>query len=332
MARMTYPEEGHARALHRALEALPGVEASAAGAGVHWSCEASRGGRSCSAHCFDADGAEYLLSFDEAEQTHAQGRTGSADEALAAVACWLDGGGVADLHARFAFVDSQRRALESLAAEARRLRPALEAVAWEVHNEMADLYDLAFTAGDRSCRVSFYGDNEHPDATFGWDGCDLFQFPAGDVPAFAAVLARWLGDRATPSALRAEFAWLEIAPLADDYEAGRGIEGEFAASWDGVEEHFRDEYAPGPPVLTLIAAIRAAGFDQKLRAGQSMYNLIVSRSRYHGLREGQPLVVFEFRGEGMRVYVGERRLTLPRVELDPRVEEILRDLAAQPVD
>jgi hypothetical protein len=32
------------------------------------------------------------------------------------------------------------------------------------------------------------------------------------------------------------------------------------------------------------------------------------------------------------VYVGEQCLSLPRVEFDPRVEAILRDLAAQPID
>jgi hypothetical protein len=211
-----------------------------------------------------------------------------------------------------------------------RLRPGL--TAGEVRHDMSDLYRLWFTTADRSCEVSFYGDNESPDAKFHWDGCELFQFMVRDTAAFAAALARWLCDRAMPSALQAEFPWLQIGPLADAYEAGRGIEGEFLESWDGIERHFAHEYGPGPRVLALIAAIRAAGYDRKLRAGQSMYTLIVSRSRRHGLRRGQPSVAFEFEGEGMQVYVGEQRLSLSRVELDPRVEAILRDLAAQPID
>jgi hypothetical protein len=135
-----------------------------------------------------------------------------------------------------------------------------------------------------------------------------------------------------PSALRAQFPWLEIGPLADAYEAGRGVEGEFVESWDHVEPFYREiPYVATERVLGLIAAIRAAGYDRKLRAGTSLYDLIVSRSRRHGLREGQPCVAFAFEGEGMQVYVGAQRLTLPRIEFDPRVEAILRDLAAQPI-
>jgi hypothetical protein len=325
-------EEQYARRLLKALERLPvaGVQLSVEGSGVHWHCEAQRGGRSCRVHCFDYPGVEYLVSFEADGQSCAEGRTQANAEVVDAVADWLGGCDVIHLYRRFVFVDRRKRALRALASEVVRLQPAL--TVGEVRHDMSDLYRLWFTTADRACKVSFYGDNEFPDAVFHWDGCELFQFAVGEVAAFAAVLARWLSDRAMPSALRAEFPWLEIGPLADAYEAGRGTEGEFQESWDGIERHFSDGYGPGPQVLSLIAAIRAAGYDRKLRAGQSMYTLIVSRSRRHGLRRGQPKVAFEFEQGGMQVYVGEQRLNLPRVEFDPRVEAILRDLAAQPID
>jgi hypothetical protein len=88
-------------------------------------------------------------------------------------------------------------------------------------------------------------------------------------------------------------------------------------------------------VLALIGDLRRAGYERTLRAGQSAWTLIVSRSRRHGLRDGQPYVAFQVWQTGMDVIGwidGDEHLAVPTIEMTPAVDAILRRLAAKPVD
>jgi hypothetical protein len=82
-------------------------------------------------------------------------------------------------------------------------------------------------------------------------------------------------------------------------EPDESLQAAFQLSWDAVEEFYRDDLLKYEhwqwlrPLLVLVAALRAAGYDRVLRAGQSMYKLVLSRSRKHGLRKGQPSVVVQ---------------------------------------
>ena len=88
-----------------------------------------------------------------------------------------------------------------------------------------------------------------------------------------------------------EFAW----------EANKDdpLEREFIQSWDKAQQFYRSfDNSPLRKgiVLLFIAALRRAGYDRKLRAGNSLYSLMLSRSRRHGLSAKQPSVAFGFRG------------------------------------
>lgn len=336
---MKYEEEGYARALDRALaralERLPGTRLKVTGDGVHWNCTVARGDRACSVSCFDTGGPEYLASFGRADRTEAWGRTASEPDTVDAVARWLAGDGVPDLHARFEFVDREKRALSGLAAAVVQSHPRLRGTD-EVRHQMCDLHELWFRAGDRTCRVSYYGKNPAPDAFFHWDGCELFRFRVDEPTALAGVLDKWLSDRAAPSAMAAAFPWLRLGPVARYYEEGRPVEGEFLASWDFVERFYREMGWPlAGPVLGLIADIRRAGYGRVLRAGQSLWSLVVSRSRRHGLRPEQPYVAFDFRQDGMdvhaRIGVTEKH-SFPALAFTPQVDALLRRLAAEDID
>jgi hypothetical protein len=86
--------------------------------------------------------------------------------------------------------------------------------------------------------------------------------------------------------------------------------------------------------LRFIAALRAAGFDHELRAGQALWSFILSRSRRHGLRQNQPYVVFDLHDQEMvmQVWGDAKRVRLPRAELTSEVSAALRRLAAQAID
>jgi hypothetical protein len=338
-----HPEERHARALHRRLSdelarSVPGTTVAVNGAGVHWDCSASRGARACEVSCFDVGPAEYLATLSDAGRPSAIGRTRSADDVAGAVGAWLAGQGLPDLYARFDFIDGYLRALRRIEAEALGRFPNLAGgTSREVRQILCDSYELLFRAQDRSCCVSYYGDNERPDAAFRWDDCELFVVPATDAETLAPLLSRWLCERVMPSALQAEFPWLKVDPVAKHYEAGNPVEGEFLTSWDDVVRFYEDVKQPlARDALAFLARLRESGFDRTLRAGQSMFTLVVSRSRRHGLRHEQASIAFDFRPGQIAVCAcldGEREtLAVAGVHLPPELIELLERLESKPVD
>lgn len=298
---MKYPEEDVATGLFRALTqrfSSTTTTISIQGEGVHWKCTARRENSECAIHCFHyhSFGAEYFTDFKRDAKQSATARTSSREDTIEAVAEWLDGQTVADPYAHFSCVDRTKRALEQLRNAVIAVVPELrQASSLEPEQPISDCRFLRFLGNDRACDVSFTGRNLRPDARFSWDQCQLFQFQPEDASRLAPVLKRWLCDRAPPSAMRAEFTWLEIGELADYYENGRPIEGEFLQSWTGIEQFYRQQWCETwHDVRAMIRAMRECGYDRVVRAGQSMSSLILSRSRRHGLEMGQPLVWFGF--------------------------------------
>lgn len=296
---MKYPEEDLAADLHRELtHRLASGHTSLAiqGAGVHWHCSAIRRNSLCSIACFTTPGPEYYTVFKRESATIATSRIPSRDQTIAAVADWLDGMELPVLYACYPFVDQAKRALCQLRDNVFDAASVLQqSASCQLEHQIADIYYLRFRAGDRSCEISFDGKNPLPDAKFSWDDCQLFQFQPGDHGPLASVLTRWLCDETPPSAMRTAFPWLRIGALADYYEGGNPIEGEFLRSWDRIEEFYREPWCEFPnAVLELIHAMRSAGHDRVLRAGQAMWSLGLSRSRRHGLRSGQASLWFDF--------------------------------------
>jgi hypothetical protein len=343
MARVQYEEERHARELHQAFAELfgptrPPVELSIKGGGVHWDCAVSRGSRCCSVHCFDTKGPEYLASFRDSETERASGRTFSRGKISGAAADWLNGCELPELYDRYAFVDKTKRSMDAIQREALSLRPRLVgATSSELRRSFGE-YKLRFEAGDRGCEIGYYGYEKFPDAEFSWDQCPLVRTKVEDVARFSDVLEAWLVDGAMPSVVRARFPEAEVRELAQYYEEGRPVEGEFIESWRNIERFFR-EMPSGvvpPTVLPFIVQICTAGYEGTLRAGQSMTTFVVSRSRRHGLRDGQPAIYFEFGRRGMVVSVRldrkKERHTFEQVELTAEVRALLDRLVEQAID
>jgi hypothetical protein len=340
---MTDQDEARTRDLIRGLWEALGSTQPDSRVGVEkicalWHCIASRGDRSGSVHC---SGRVYYVTLHRGGRTVAEARTRSKGDVIGSVAAWLEGPGIEDLYERFPFVDREKRALKAIRAEVVRCRPELGrlaparvgAVSWGP-------VCIWYVADDRSCRIGFDADDEVADTAFHWDECPLLRVRTGDTTRLAAMLARWLCDRALPSAMAREFPEADVMPVARYYEERRPVEGEFLTSWDAVGRFFArflddPRFPQARRVLDLIASIRRAGYDRVLRAGQSMYDLGVSRSRRHGLRDDQPRIFFEFHEEGMEVHCdidGRERFSLPRIELSPEVEAVLTRLAAREID
>jgi len=277
-----------------------------------------------------------LTLFEQQGKEVAAGRTPSQAETTDAVWYWLNDTQLDALYGRFGFVDPQKRELVRIRDFLLRNIASLSLAApCELQYSGSALYHLWFRSETRSAQVYCGGKDEFPVALFHWDQCELFRFKGSDWPALCAVVKRWLCDNALPSTMRKEFPWLDISELADYYENGNPLEGEFIQSWKMVERFYDDEYFPLKGlVLPFIAELRRAGYDRKLRAGQSLWTLIVSRSRCHGLRAEQPNIAFQFRQGTMDVFSksqGEERIPGIPIALSGRVEEVLGRLVNQPI-
>jgi len=340
---MKYSEEDVAKDLHRDLIQRFRTKAttiSIDGAGVHWHCAVERENSRCSIACFTSLGTEYYTDFIRDAADMATSRISSRDQTIDAVADWLEGCEIAELYERYPFVDQEKRALVRLRDQVVTMVPELRQSAnCYLDHQIADIYYLRMTAGDRSCELSFYGKNELPDAKFFWHDCQLFQFQSDDHSQLAAVLKRWICDRALPSTMRNEFSWLQIGDLADYYEAGKPVEGEFVQSWDWMEQFYDETKCPfATDVKKFIRTIRSKGYDKTLRAGQSLWSLILSRSRRHGMRQEQPCIQFWFRKDGMDVFnylenrSEGRKRSYNRIELTPEIDALLVELQSAPID
>ena len=336
---MKYPEEDIAVDLHSELTRRFGSTptlVSIDGAGVHWHCTVRRDNSECSIACFTSPGPEYYTGFKRDSTEIATARIPSRDKTIDAVADWLDGSDLLDLHARYPFVDQTKRALSQLRDDVIASAPALlHSTQCELQHKMADIYYLRFKTDERSCEISYYGKNELPDAKFSWDGCQLFQYQPDDKPQLAWVLKRWLCDRSPPSAMRKEFAWLEIGELADYYENGKPIEGEFIRSWDFIEKFYQEDWCRfSDAVLAMIRAMRQAGYDRVLRAGQSLSSLALSRCRRHGLRAKQACIWFEFHAPVMNVHADFAGTALKKhpIEFSKEVQELVDALVEVAID
>jgi len=296
---MERPQERYARLLYdnligRINPANPDVKISVSGAGVNWRCLVQFEARTSITHCFEHRGEEYLTILSDYKEEIATARTQSSNATVEVVQGWINGETLSSLYARFAIVDQQKRELTLVRDMVLRSAPDLQSSS-ELLYRGSGQYCLWFRGATRSALIYFYGKEESPRVICHWDACELFSFSANDVSLTSTVLRRWLCDGAAPSAMRKEFSWLSIGELADYYERGNPIEGEFISSWDRIERFYDNErFPPKSRVLQFIHQLRRAGYDRKFRAGQSMWTLMLSRSRRHGLRDDQPRVTFEF--------------------------------------
>jgi len=334
-------EQKHAQELYRGLAtrfaSLNGqVRIEMTGGGVQWRCSAERGPRACWIGCFEASGPEFMTSFEEGNRKVAVGRCSSDAETVDAVWHWLDAAPLPQMYERFGFVDREKRKLKSISECMARNFPNLgSGVTSELTVTGSGLSHLWYRNSARSAHIHFASQTEAPQAVFFWDESEMFRFGAADCTALGAVLSRWLGGNAPPSELRSEFPWLEIGRLADYYEKGRPVEGEFLESWDRMERVYESSRFPKALILPFIGELRKAGYDHKLRAGQSLWSLIVSRSRRARVRPDQPLVSFQFHGETMELFSSngeEERIPVLPIEVSETVVRVLDTLVERQID
>lgn len=274
-------------------------------------------------------GPKYLLKFTENEsEIPAWGRSSKAREVVAAVAFWLERPEIAFLRERYLFVDRRERRLSAFGDKALDSVAELGPETCRLEKGYCDRVELRIFKGDRSCLVQDCGSKPHLLARFCWDETEQFSLAVADdtslarlarrwligrgaavsdVTDFARLLRRWLIDRAAATALAREDRNLKVCEVAEYYESGRPIEGEFILSWKEVRNFYDENWLSiAPAALALLDRLKMLGYDRQLRAGQSMSTLILSRSRRHGLQQ-QKFAAVEFDESGFLIKLDRPR-------------------------
>ena len=118
------------------------------------------------------------------------------------------------------------------------------------------------------------------------------------------------------------------AGRSGNLEKLKGLEEQFVHSWNWVEDLYRAHPCYNE-VVAFMNSMRAKGYHKCLRAGQSMWVLMLSRALHHGLSQNHPYVYFCFSQREMTAGFCDKtkvELTLPSIELTPEIESWLNDL------
>jgi hypothetical protein len=311
--------------------------------GTQSGCSISIESRKCTIHCIDIDrndlqykGPEFYLSFLEEGKTIANGRTFDRYKTIDAIKYWLQNETIEKLYSQFSFVEQEKRQLEKIRIEINISNPQLIKISQNEVVKESFSYSLYFKQKNRSCRIYYYGYESHPRYIFSWDDSQMFEASGSDTIRLGSLISKWVFDLKMPSVLKTEFSEIESGKLSEYYERGNGIIGEFILSWDFIEDFYRDsDLDKKSEILSLIQLMREKGFDRIFRAGQSLYTLVLSRSRRHGLQKSQGRILFSFdfiaSAMEIRSKNGER-IAFERIEYNDTIENILKELESENID
>jgi len=277
------------------------------GEGVHWHCSVAQKGRESKTHCFehrrDEDiKAQYLITFIASGKDIAWGRTHDIREVIDSSQDWINRRDLDFLYPKFEFIDWYKRKILSIEKQLIDHEPTLAQAEKELRSTWGSgMYDYSIKRKDRSCELSGYGKNEPISFDMKWDDCKLFEIKQNDFTLLSEVLKKWLIDGIAPSALDEQYDWIGVGELAYYYEKGDGIGREFIQSWDKIENFYNKLSEKWPPskhdALKLIHEMRKEGLHHQLRAGQSLFFLMISRARRHGLEPRHRYIHISFLGE-----------------------------------
>lgn len=315
------------------------AEISIEGEGVHWNCTVANARRKAEIHCFyydgrDQIGPEYYITFIEAtaEEEVATGRTIDKEMCLKVVKDWIEGRTVDELYLDYTFVDEIKRKIikfHSFLLASHKEIANCELIAGP---SWGDSYDYELKKNERSVRH----DGGYPGYSFNfsWDDEIVFYAFNTEMEPFRDLVRSWLIDEAPPSVLKGIYPWIEVYSIAAYYERGEGILGEFKESWDRVErfyERLSNRWPSLDSITMLVGTMRQKGYDERLRAGTSLYTLILSRSRRHGLRSDQASIMFfHDMDEQLIVKYGQTEFILNDATLNDTML-LIEELATQPI-
>ena len=310
------------------------------GAGVHWNCICESGNAKVSIYSSDksnikdnkGNSEEFIVSFFLGNSEISCGRSYNRKKVIESVENWVLNKSKFELHNNFPFVDKGLRMIKELEENWLIKHPNLENTNRVIDNHGSGIIRFEINNDKRACWFTTTGENKELSIGFSIDKCMLFESQA-ENNEIAEVLNRFLIEKENLSSLSKEFNWIISNDLVKAYENGNGIEGEFIESWNSIVRFYKEineDYIND--VLTFISDLRSKGFEKTLRAGQSLYTFILSKSRRHGLTENQKYLAFSFQKDKMIIRNNKNEeMNFNKIELNSEIENLLNKLNQQPI-
>jgi len=311
------------------------------GAGVHWNCISKSENASVSIYSCDVSymannkgfNEEFIVSFFSENDEICCGRSYNRENVIKSVENWLLNKEKAELYTSFHFVDKGLRMINDLEGNWLTKQPNLKSTNRIIENHGSGIIRFEIKKDNRACWFTTTGETDELSISFSIDECLLFESVA-DNYQIAEVLNRYLITKETISNLSKEFNWIVLNDLVKAYENGNGIEGEFINSWENISKFYQEineEFKSD--VLSFISDLRSKGFDKTLRAGQSLYTFILSKSRRHGLTENQQYLAFSFGRNKMIIRNNKNEeIHFTKIELNSEIEKLLNSLNKQQIE
>ncbi|WP_299105869.1 hypothetical protein [uncultured Tenacibaculum sp.] len=194
---------------------------------------------------------------------------------------------------------------------------------------------------DRGCRIyPYHFSSEIPKYEFEWDDCPLFKISSNDIKRQVEIIKSWVLNKTLPSKIQTQFPEIRLNKLAEYYQKGEGIKGEFIESWD-ILENSRiqglsiEYYEEAKDELKLVQEMRKFNLDESLRIGSQLSVLILSRAKRQGIDEDKPQIRIVFLGDNkMRIYPNlnnNRKSIESEVKYKGYLEEMIKELLKEEI-
>lgn len=316
------------------------IKSELEGAGVHWSCISESGNAKVSIYSCDlsfmrdnkGNSEEFIVSFFLEDNEISCGRSYDRKKVIESVENWTLNKSKSELYANFPFVDKGIRAIKEFEQNWLTEYPNLKNTNRVIDNHGSGIIRFEINNDDKACWFTTTGESKELLFGFSIDECLLFESVA-ENDEIAEVLNRFLIKKENLSSLSKEFSWIISNDLVIAYENGNGVEGEFIESWNSIIRFYKGiegDYIND--VLSFISNLRSKGFDKTLRAGQSLYTFILSKSRRHGLAENQKYLAFSFQKDKMIIRNNKNEeMSFNKIELNSEIENLLNTLNQQSI-
>ena len=162
-----------------------------------------------------------------------------------------------------------------------------------LEDELFGTYKLLLIHNQRSAEFDFVGNAIA--CIFKWNDEDIFKTIDLDIYQLSLLLTKWLLHLEKPSQLKGEFPEILLSRLATYYEQGIGQEGVYIISWEDIEVFVKNSFESNhKPIIKLIQKLKERDYHKKIRAGNILQTIVLSRSRKYGLQDEQKKVSLYF--------------------------------------
>ncbi|MBL0316247.1 MAG: hypothetical protein IPP69_10870 [Flavobacteriales bacterium] len=304
--------------------------------GAYSSCEVKNSTRTCHIYINKIETeSQHQTSLDfytvlgERNKEIASAKTDSMEHMVNLIFDFIEGENLIELYRRYDFVDRKKRKLILLQTLINDVYPAMKEIAVNrIVEDILSYPELEFEDGERLCRIHYHASKEFPRWIYFWNGTRIFETSNPHDAINAQIAMRWVLEKVRPSELNMDYPEIDTGKLAQFYEQGKGLEGEFTLSWEESIKNLK-QGEHHEKVRKLFKQFEKAGYYQLFRTNANSWTFVMTRSKKNLKLSDQPFISFRFYENKSEVSVKDIHGTLHRfeeIELTSEMKRIIQEL------